>query len=92
MEIKERHCDEKCFIWSGSQVDIVYFIESIGPETETMIWPTVKDDAKPSSSSSSFSVTTLNAQRSCKASATSTTRHPATSNRFDCLIHSPIIC
>ncbi|WZZ77729.1 hypothetical protein YC2023_098301 [Brassica napus] len=83
---------------SENTSDVVYKIidslcsRSIGPESETMIWPTVKDDAKPSSSSSSFFVTALNAQRSCKASATSTTRHPATSNRFDYLIHSPIMC
>lgn len=70
-------------------------IESIGPETETIIRSTVKNDVKPSSSSSSFSVTALSAQRSYKASATSTTRpahYPATSNRFECFIHSLIMC
>ena len=70
-------------------------IESIGPETETIIRSTVKNDVKPSSSSSSFSVTALNAQRSYKASATSMTRpahYPATSNRFECFIHSFIMC
>ncbi|WZY78267.1 hypothetical protein YC2023_024651 [Brassica napus] len=59
--------------------------ESIGPETETIIRSTVKNDVKPSSSSSSFSVTALNAQRSYKASATSMTRpahYPATRVRL----------
>ncbi|KAH0891105.1 hypothetical protein HID58_053534 [Brassica napus] len=59
-----------------------------------MIKPNVKDDAKLSSSSPSFLVTEQNVQRSCKASAMSTTRsahYPETSNRFKYLVHSPII-
>ncbi|WZZ01341.1 hypothetical protein YC2023_073669 [Brassica napus] len=68
----------------------VSFLESIGPDTTKMLKPNTNEDVKPSSSSPSFSVTEQNAQRSCKASAMSTTRpahYPATSNRFDCLIH-----
>lgn len=62
-------------------------IETSGPSSN------VEPTAKPNSST--VSAKAFNVQRSCKMSAASTTipaHSPATFNRFDCLIQSPIMC
>ena len=67
-------------------------IEGNGPEDVKLIKSIEKINAKPSSSSPT---TAFNVHRSCKASAACTTtpaHYPATFNRFDCLIQSPIMC